>query len=76
VPKPFPKPPGEAVEIVKHGGPTIAAFAVDHDPAESAVDYKDRSVVISGDTSTSANLEKLFAYVPSGSATVEIEELF
>ena len=41
---------------------TITAFAVDHKPVEPAVgyrfDYKDRSVVISGDTDKSENLEE------------------
>ena len=43
------------------GGLVITAFSVDHDPVSPAVgyrvEYKGRSVVISGDTAKSANLE-------------------
>jgi ribonuclease Z len=52
---------GPGTVILKEGDLTITAFAVDHKPVEPAVgyrfDYKDRSVVISGDTDQSENLE-------------------
>ncbi|MCF6329130.1 MAG: MBL fold metallo-hydrolase [Henriciella sp.] len=48
--------------IVNDGGLKITAFGVDHGDIEAAVgyrfDYKGRSVVISGDTARSANLER------------------
>ncbi|WP_240330851.1 MBL fold metallo-hydrolase [Sphingorhabdus sp. Alg239-R122] len=51
--------------ILKKGGLTITAFQVDHAPIEPALgyrfDYKGRAVCISGDTSKSANLEKVCA---------------
>ncbi len=61
VARPFALPaPGEGAVVVDDGGLTITAFAVDHDPVEPAVgyrfDYGGRSVLISGDTSKSANL--------------------
>jgi len=48
--------------IIDDGGLKITAFAVDHGGIDAAVgyrfDYKGRSVVISGDTAKSANLER------------------
>jgi ribonuclease Z len=59
---PFPLPPqGEAPLVFSEGGLEIRAFAVDHSPVSPAVgyrfDYQGRSVVVSGDTVKSANLE-------------------
>ncbi len=59
--QPFGLPgPGEGVKVVEDGDLTITAFAVDHEPIRPAVgyrfDYKGRSVLVSGDTSKSANL--------------------
>ena len=52
---------GPGTVILEDGALTITAFAVDHKPVEPAVgyrfDYKDRSIVVSGDTDKSANLE-------------------
>lgn len=52
---------GEGTVIVDAGGLVVKVFAVDHTPVEPAVgyrfDYKGRSVVISGDTDKSNNLE-------------------
>jgi len=61
--KPFAVPPaGESTLVVEDGGLEIRAFRVDHRPVEPAVgyrfDYAGRSVVISGDTRKSANVEK------------------
>jgi len=54
---------GERVTIFEKDGLSISAFAVDHEPVHPAVgyrfDYKGRSVVISGDTAKSANLEAM-----------------
>lgn len=48
--------------VLQENGVTVTAFLVDHSPVEWAlgyrVDYKDRSVVISGDTLPSDNLVK------------------
>ncbi len=53
---------GEGTVVYEENGLTVTAFAVDHAPVEPAVgyrfDYKDRSLVISGDTVKSANLER------------------
>jgi ribonuclease Z len=54
----------EASQIIHdEDGLRIVAFAVDHSPVEPAVgyrfDYKGRSLCISGDTSRSANLERV-----------------
>ncbi|HRI99151.1 MAG TPA: MBL fold metallo-hydrolase [Hyphomonas sp.] len=53
--------PGEQKEILTEGDLSITAFAVDHGGIHPAVgyrfDYKDRSIVISGDTSKSDILE-------------------
>jgi len=62
VAQPFAQPEvGEGVVILDDDGLTITAFRVDHEPVDPAVgyrfDYKDRSVVLSGDTRKSANLE-------------------
>lgn len=59
----FPLPgAGEGVKIVDDGDLVVTAFAVDHEPVNPAVgyrfDYKDRSILVSGDTSKSANLEE------------------
>ncbi len=60
--KPFTRPgEAEAVEVLNHHGLTVTAFAVPHEPVQEAVgyrfDYKGRSLVISGDTSASENLQ-------------------
>jgi len=56
---PYTKGPG--TKILDADGLVVTAFAVDHKPVEPAVgyrfDYKGRSVVISGDTDKSSNLE-------------------
>lgn len=62
VARPFPEPePGQASVIFDEGGLKITAFSVDHEPVDPAVgyrfDYKGRSVVVSGDTKKSKNLE-------------------
>ena len=55
---------GEAI-VLDNGGLKITAFTVEHGGIDPAVgyrfDYKGRSVVISGDTSRSAHLEKMAA---------------
>jgi ribonuclease Z len=61
VARPFRTPgAGEGVTVVENDGLSITAFAVDHAPVVPAVgyrvDYKGRSVLISGDTDKSANL--------------------
>lgn len=63
VARPFEPPAtGARVPIVEDAGLVIAAFRVEHDPVEPAVgyrfDYGGRSVVVSGDTVKSANLER------------------
>lgn len=61
-PVPFPLPrEGESQTIIETGdGVRICAFLVSHEPVAEAVgyriDYRDRSIVISGDTTKSANL--------------------
>lgn len=60
--RPFVTPAdGESTLVIDRDGLTIRAFRVDHAPVEPAVgyriDYKGRSVVISGDTSKSTNLQ-------------------
>jgi len=54
--------PAEAVVILEHGGLRVSAFAVDHGPVHPAVgyrfDYAGRSIVVSGDTSKSQNLQR------------------
>ncbi len=53
---------GEGLVLVNDGGLKITAFRVEHEPVEPAVgyrfDYKGRSIVVSGDTKKSANLER------------------
>ena len=53
----------ESVIALEEDGITITAFRVDHDPAEPAygyrVDYKGRSIIISGDTSKHPNLVRV-----------------
>jgi ribonuclease Z len=50
----------EPVPVLEHGGLQISAFPVDHRPVVPAYgyrfDYRGRSVVVSGDTATSASL--------------------
>ena len=63
VARPFRMPmDAEGVVVVDDGGWKITAFRVDHAPIEPAVgyrfDYAGRSVVVSGDTVQSANVEK------------------
>ncbi len=63
---PFPEPePGQDLVLIDRDGVRVTAFRVDHAPVKPAVgyrfDYKDRSVVISGDTVKSANLERVAA---------------
>ena len=63
VAQPFTQPEaGEGVVILDDDGLTITAFRVDHEPVDPAVgyrfDYKDRSLVLSGDTKKSTNLEE------------------
>jgi ribonuclease Z len=52
---------GAGTKIIDEGGLAVTAFAVDHRPVEPAVGYRfayrGRSVVISGDTAKSSNLE-------------------
>ena len=62
VARPFVEPKeGELIPLLKEGDLTVSAFKVNHFPVEPAVgyrfDYKGRSIVISGDTVKSANLE-------------------
>lgn len=53
---------GEAPVILERDGVKVSSFRVAHAPVEPAVgyrfDYKGRSVVISGDTAKSANLQR------------------
>lgn len=53
---------GQGTVVLDEGGLKVTAFAVDHAPIAPAVgyrfDYRGRSVVISGDTKKSANLQK------------------
>ncbi len=60
--RPFPAPaPGEAPVVYEANGLRVTAFAVDHEPVRPAVGYRfeygGRSLLVSGDTSKSANLE-------------------
>lgn len=54
---------GEASVVFEHGDLRVSAFQVDHDPVDPAVgyriEYKDRSIAISGDTAKSSNLEAM-----------------
>jgi len=59
---PFALPaPGEAPVVWESNGLRVTAFAVEHDPVRPAVGYRfeygGRSLVVSGDTKKSANLE-------------------
>ncbi|CAH0990670.1 Ribonuclease BN [Sinobacterium norvegicum] len=59
---PFTPPPeGDGMMVWNQHGLTVTAFKVSHNPVEPAVgyrfDYLGRSIVISGDTKRSANLE-------------------
>jgi len=58
---------GERVIVFEQEGLTVSAFSVDHEPVSPAVayrfDYKGRSVVVSGDTAKSNNLETMSAGV-------------
>ncbi len=59
---PFASPaPGAAPVVFEANGLLVTAFAVDHDPVRPAVGYRfeygGRSLVVSGDTAKSANLE-------------------
>lgn len=61
VAEPFEQPAqNELVVVYTSGDLSVSAFQVDHDPVDPAVgyrlDYKGRSIVISGDTSKSASL--------------------
>ncbi len=63
VAKSFTKPgAGELVTLYSTGDLTVEALAVDHSPVEPAVGYrftyKDRSLLITGDTVKLANIEK------------------
>ncbi len=61
LPRTIPTVEGEGKVVLDRGGLVVKAFAVDHKPVEPAVgyrfEYKGRSVVISGDTDRSSNLE-------------------
>jgi ribonuclease Z len=56
---------GQGTVVLETDGLKVTAFAVNHAPISPAVgyrfDYKGRSVVISGDTTKSANLQKFAA---------------
>ena len=59
----FSEPPeGESVVVFEEDGLRVTAFRVDHEPVKPAMgyrfDYQGRSVVVSGDTAKSANLER------------------
>jgi ribonuclease Z len=61
--RPFATPnDGEGVLVLEEDGLRVTAFAVPHEPVHPAVgyrfDYGGRSVVVSGDTSKSANLTR------------------
>ncbi|HOS86555.1 MAG TPA: MBL fold metallo-hydrolase [Burkholderiaceae bacterium] len=62
VAKPFTVPPEGHVVLIKGGDLEISAFAVDHKPVHPAVGYrityKGRSVVLSGDTTKSAAVQR------------------
>ena len=60
----FPKPsPGAELTVYEKGGVQVRMFAVDHTPIDPAVgyrfDYGGRSVVISGDTVKSDEIERM-----------------
>ena len=59
----FPEPPeGESISVLERGDLRVTAFRVDHAPVKPAVgyrfDYRGRSIVVSGDTAKSPNLER------------------
>lgn len=61
--EPFTQPAeGELVTVYDHGGVKVEALAVEHKPVKPAVgyrfSYKGRSLLISGDTVKSANVQK------------------
>ncbi len=63
VARPFAAPSdGEGAILIDDGGLKVTAFRVEHAPVEPAVgyrfDYNGRSVVLSGDTTKSANLQR------------------
>jgi ribonuclease Z len=63
VARPFPQPAADQlITVFEQDGVKIEALAVDHDPVKPAVayrfTYKDRSLLISGDTAKSANVQK------------------
>jgi ribonuclease Z len=63
VARPFASPAdGEGTVLIDEGGLEVTAFRVEHAPVEPAVgyrfDYKGRSVVVSGDTTKSANVQR------------------
>lgn len=63
VARPFPPPPdGHGAPVLDADGLRVTAFRVDHAPVAPAVgyriDYAGRSVVVSGDTVKSANLQR------------------
>lgn len=63
VPRTYAEPvDGEARVVLEEEGLRVTMFKVDHSPASPAVgyrfDYKGRSVLLSGDTSKSRNLER------------------
>ena len=60
---PFPAPAeGRGEVVIDEGGVKVTAFRVDHEPVEPAIgyrfDYRERSLVLSGDTVKSANLQR------------------
>lgn len=62
VARPFPVPPaGQLATVYDEGGVKIQALVVDHDPVKPAVGYlftyQDRSLLVSGDTAKSGNLQ-------------------
>ncbi len=63
----MPAGPGGQVVLIDEDGLKITAFRVNHSPAEPAfgyrVDYKDRSIALSGDTVYDANLVSVAAGV-------------
>ncbi len=68
VARPFPAPAAGVGEVlIDDGGLKVTAFRVPHEPVDPAVgyrfDYKGRSVLLSGDTSQSANVERFAAGV-------------
>jgi ribonuclease Z len=56
-------PPGSPVVVLEQDGLRVTAFRVDHDPVDPAVgyrfDYGERSIVVSGDTVKSPEIERM-----------------